>query len=301
MHGFSDHCNNYYNLFPSLAIRGITVYAFDQRGWGRSASAKSQRGDSGPTDTVLADIRSFLNHTVSRPGPHEDVRNSASTPLFLMGHSMGGAEVLFLSLLQSQPQPLPKLSGIVVGSPWIALHPSAQPSGFTIAAGKLASKVLPRRRLVQKLDPKNLCRDQQVCRDYEKDDLCHDTGTLQGLAGALQRAADLTTLAKGQSVHGMGLKNGLGIDQPELETVPIWIGHGTEDRITSCASSQAIFEKLDVEDKTLKLYEGAFHKLHAEPDGVAEEFADDVANWILARTNNGRQEDGGADEMRSKL
>lgn len=30
IHGFSDHCNNYPELFSTFAKRGIAVYAFDQ-------------------------------------------------------------------------------------------------------------------------------------------------------------------------------------------------------------------------------------------------------------------------------
>lgn len=214
---------------------------------------------------------------------------------------MGGAEVLLLSLLQSQPQPVPRISGILLESPYIALHPSAQPSTFTVTAGKLASKLLPKHQLLQKLESKHLCRDPQVCRDWVDDELCHDTGTLEGLSEMLQRAANLTTLSNGQNVQGFGLKTTIGIEQPGSESVPIWIGHGTEDMVTSCVSSQAIFNILDVKDKTLKLYDGAYHKLHAEPDGVAEEFANDVATWILERATSGRQETGDAEGVRSKL
>jgi acylglycerol lipase len=218
-----------------------------------------------------------------------------------MGHSMGGAEVLLLSLLQSQPQPIPPVSGLLLESPYIALHPSAQPTRFTVTAGKLASKIIPKQQLLQKLESKHLCRDQEVCRDWEADDLCHDTGTLQGLAGMLQRAADLTSLANGHTVQAIALKPGFGTNPPGSEPLPVWIGHGTEDRVTSCFLSQAIFDKLDVKDKTLKLYEGAYHKLHAEPDGVAGDFANDVVTWILERTNNAKQEEQGADDVRPKL
>ena len=31
VHGFSDHCNNYNDLFPRLAAQGVEVRAFDQR------------------------------------------------------------------------------------------------------------------------------------------------------------------------------------------------------------------------------------------------------------------------------
>ena len=264
-------------------------------------SKKEERGDSGPTSTVLADIRSFLNHVVSSPSPSVKAQSSESLPLFLMGHSMGGGEVLLLSLLQSQPQSIPRISGILLQAPYIALHPSAQPAKLTVLGGKLASKILPKHQLVQKLDSKYLCRHPQVCRDWENDGLCHDTGTFEGLAGMLQRAADLTATAKGQTVQGVGLRTVFGIDQPESGSVPIWISHGTEDRVTSCLLSQTMFDKLDVPDKTIKLYDGAYHKLHAEPDGLAEDFANDVATWVLERTSPESQETEDADDMRPRL
>jgi acylglycerol lipase len=219
--------------------------------------------------------------------------------LFLMGHSMGGAEVLLLSLHESQPQPIPRISGVLLESPHFTLHPDAQPNPFTVMAGKLASKVLPKRQLLQKLESKHMCRNPQVCRDWEVDELCHDTGTLEGLTGMLQRAADLTTFGSGRKVEGFGRRTVIGMDQSESESVPVWIGHGTEDRVTSCVTSQSVFDKLDVKDKTLKLYGGAYHKLHAEPEGVAEEFANDVANWILERRGAGRRVQG--DDVRPKL
>lgn len=213
---------------------------------------------------------------------------------------MGGAEVLLLSLLlqqQQQQQPAPNISGILLGSPYIALHPSAQPHAVTVFAGKLASKVLPKRQMLQKLQPAHICRDPQVCRDWEADELCHDTGTLEGLAGMLQRAADLTILAKGQTLRDVGKKPSFGAER----AVPVWIGHGTEDRVTSCSLSQAIFDRLEVEDKTLKLYEGAYHKLHAEPDGGADDFANDVATWILKRTELQNLDGPAGDEVKPKL
>jgi len=38
VHNFNDHIGRYWELFPTLASRGIAVYAFDQQGW---ASGKS--------------------------------------------------------------------------------------------------------------------------------------------------------------------------------------------------------------------------------------------------------------------
>ena len=56
IHGFSDHVGRYYGFFPSLAARGIAVHGLDQRGWGRSVRKPAERGLTGPTTQVLADM-----------------------------------------------------------------------------------------------------------------------------------------------------------------------------------------------------------------------------------------------------
>ncbi|EQL01004.1 Alpha/beta hydrolase [Ophiocordyceps sinensis CO18] len=38
VHGFSEHINRYNDFFPALAAQGIQVFAWDQRGWGRSVT-----------------------------------------------------------------------------------------------------------------------------------------------------------------------------------------------------------------------------------------------------------------------
>ena len=139
MHGFSDHINAYYTLFPTLADRNIQVYAFDQRGWGRSVQKVSQRGLTGPTSVVLDDIACILRRVL-------DIAQEQALPLFLMGHSMGGAEVLTFAA-RGPLDVRSRLRGYVAESPYLALHPDSQPSRFTVAAGKLVSKIAPRKKL----------------------------------------------------------------------------------------------------------------------------------------------------------
>ena len=91
----------------------------------------------------------------------------------------------------------------------------------------------------------------------------------------LQRAADLVTLSTKTAVPSLTAK----------VPCPVWLGHGDEDKLTSYAASKKVFDVLEAPegDKTFKNYEGAYHKLHAEPDGVGEEFERDVGDWIVAR------------------
>jgi acylglycerol lipase len=167
------------------------------------------------------------------------------------------------------------------------MHPDSQPSGFKVWAGKLAARIAPSRQLLQKFDSTYMSRDVQVRKDWEEDELCHDTGTLEGLAAMLTRAANLAALGEGKKVPGLKLDPGC----------PVWLGHGSEDRVTSFDASKRLFEKLKVEDKTFKTYNGAYHKLHAEPEGVKEEFVKDVGEWILAHLPG---QEGGTD-VKAKL
>lgn len=264
VHGFSDHCNFYGILFPSLARQGIKVYAFDQRGWGRSVKEPSQKGLTGPTSQVMQDITTLCESVLRR-------REEQDIPLFLMGHSMGGAEVLVYAATGPQ-EVVSKIRGFLVESPFIALHPSAKPWKATVVLGRLAGRLLPHRQMVQKLDATKLCRDTDVCNAWNADELCHDTGTLEGLAGMLDRAAELE---EGRVI----LRDGVG----EGGKTRLWVGHGSADAVCGYEACRKWYENAIIKDKEMRVYEGWYHKLHAEPGDDKVTFANDAANWVLDR------------------
>ena len=142
-----------------------------------------------------------------------------------------------------------QITGYLIESPWIALHPATQPSRALEVVGRLAARLVPRMQMVQKLEPRWISRDEEVCKAYMADELCHDTGTLEGLAGTLDRAAQLNNGV-------VELKDGEG----DSEKYSVWLGHGNEDRVTSFAASQRFMERLGVKDKEFKVYDGWYHK-----------------------------------------
>jgi len=84
LHGFAEHVGRYTHFHPKLAERGITVFTFDQRGFGNTGlnvekrSKGSQYGKTGWTDQ-MADIDWAITHASKEfPG----------LPVFLMGQSM---------------------------------------------------------------------------------------------------------------------------------------------------------------------------------------------------------------------
>ena len=87
IHGFAEHVGRYTHFHPLLAKHGIAIFAFDQRGFGKTAQDKdghkSKDSVYGKTswNEQMADIEWALGHAMEAfPG----------VPVFLMGHSMVG-------------------------------------------------------------------------------------------------------------------------------------------------------------------------------------------------------------------
>jgi acylglycerol lipase len=260
LHGFSDHCNCYPFLFPSLARQGIKVFSYDQRGWGRSVHDIKQRGVTGPNEQIMADITTFIKSLPS---------SESAIPLFLMGHSMGGGETIAYAATGPK-EVLSQIRGFLLEAPLIGLV--AKPWKATLVLGRLASKVMPHATMLQKLDASLMSRDPEVCKAWQEDELNHDTGTLEGLAAMMDRTGDI---GEGRMI----LQEGVG----EGGKTRLWISHGTGDKICDFQGSKRWLDNLQIEDKEFKEYDGWYHKLHAEPGDDKERFANDVAKWILDR------------------
>lgn len=237
------------------------------------------RGHFGSTTAVMADLHFFLQSLIP-------FTKESSVPLFLMGHSMGGMNVLYYALnpespyhhqQDSTPTTKVKVAGILSIAPLITVHPSSQPSKIVEYAGRIAKLLMPRMTMVQKLQPTWISKNPAVIDDLNNDKgvLFHNTGTLEGLAGMLDRGAWLNECYK-KTIREDYVYRG---DVP-----PLWVGHGTDDRITWFDSTKKLVEGLHfLEDTTFKEYKDASHKLMNESDGVGDAMTKDVTEWLEAR------------------
>lgn len=130
VHGFNDYSKSFENPAAYWADRGITTYAYDQRGFGQTENHGLWPG----VDSLVDDLR-MVTALVRREHP--------DTPLYLLGESMGGAVIM---VLMARPNS-PAVDGVILAAPavhgwqtmnlfyraglWLSAHiaPWATPSG----------------------------------------------------------------------------------------------------------------------------------------------------------------------------
>jgi alpha-beta hydrolase superfamily lysophospholipase len=100
LHGFNDYSNAFAGPAAFWASQGVTVYAFDQRGFGATAF----RGLWPGTDVLARDLKDVVT-AVRRQHP--------GRPLYLVGESMGAA----VTLVAMTDKTKPNVDGVVLAAP----------------------------------------------------------------------------------------------------------------------------------------------------------------------------------------
>lgn len=103
IHGMNDYSQAFALPGPWFAEQGYTLYAYDQRGFGRSPD----RGIWSSTETKIADLATLVSLVRAR---HPDV------PLHLIGISMGGA--VTMSALNAWPSLEVETATLVAPAVW---------------------------------------------------------------------------------------------------------------------------------------------------------------------------------------
>lgn len=98
----------------------------------------------------------------------------------------------------------------------------------------------------------------------------------------LQRESDLTTLSQSDKPAPDHLATRL--------PCPVFWAHGSKDMITSYTISKQLYDRLepynesDADAKTWKSFDGGYHQIHGEPDGMKEEYLRDIGEWVVKMT-----------------
>jgi alpha-beta hydrolase superfamily lysophospholipase len=240
-HGVNSHGGYYAWAAQQLVADGLAVYALDLHGRGLS---EGERFFTESIDDYLADVDALVTLAQARePG----------LPVFLLGHSAGGV-ISSVYTLEHQA----RLAGLICES--FAFQVAAP--DFALAIVKGLSHIAPHLHVLR-LKNEEFSRDPAVVAAMNADPLIHDEVQPTQTVAALVRADER-----------------LKQEFPRI-TLPVFILHGTADKVTNPKGSQFFYETAGSRDKTLKLYDGHVHDLLN--DLGRETVMADIRSWVAAR------------------
>ena len=240
-HGVNSHSGYYPWAAEQLVAGDLAVYALDLRGRGKSDGERFYIDSIGD---YLSDVDAVVKLAKSRePG----------LPLFLLGHSAGGV-ISCVYTLEHQSE----LAGLICES--FAFQVAAP--DFALAVVKGLSHIAPHAHVLR-LKNEEFSRDPRVVQAMNEDPLIeHETQPTKTVAELVRADERLT-------------------EEFRLITLPVFILHGTADKVTRPGGSQLFYDSAGSTDKTLKLYEGHAHDLLNDID--KDVVIADIRRWIADR------------------
>jgi alpha-beta hydrolase superfamily lysophospholipase len=240
VHGINEHGGRYARLAEDLTPRGYAVYALDLRGHGRS---QGDRTMVRVFDDYLDDVEVMLERVALRqPGQ----------PLFLFGHSMGGAIAAWLAITRA-----PKIRGLILSAPAVLIAGGVFPVLRRLAA--LASRLWPSLRLTR-MGCRFISRDPAVVEAFRNDPLVFH-GRFP-----IRTGAEILRIAKCIQAEAHRI------------TLPLLVLHGTGDFVTDPRGSRLLVHRAASTSKTLRLYAGFYHEVLSEPE--RDQVVADLVAWL---------------------
>lgn len=241
IHGFNSHSGYYQWVAQQLVADGLAAYALDLRGRGKS---DGERFYVTSFRDYVKDVTEFIDRARQQ---------HTGLPLFVLGHSAGGV-VSCMYTLEHQDE----LAGLICES--FAFQVPAP--DFALAVFKGLSHVAPHAHVLR-LKNEDFSRDPKVVEAMNSDPLiAHETQPTQTLAEMVRADEHLKT------------------SFPQF-TLPLLILHGTRDKATKPSGSQLFYNMAGSDDRTLKIYEGAYHDLLNDTE--KEIVMGDIRAWINER------------------
>lgn len=172
-HGLGEHSGRYEELAQDLTRAGLSTYALDHRGHGRS---EGRRGHVRRFANYVQDLEKFRRRAVGAVGPE--------VPVFFLGHSLGG--LILIRYLQEYPA-VPT-AGAVISAPLLGL--AVDVPRWKERLARFLSYTIPALPMSTRLPPDYLSHDRQVVEAYKRDTLVHDRITPRAYV-EVQRAIDI--------------------------------------------------------------------------------------------------------------
>lgn len=246
VHGYAEHSGRYDELVRILEENDFAAHRFDLRGHGHSGGV---RAHIGRFDEYIDDMRAVLGHV--------NERRHDTSPLFVLGHSLGG--LISLEYCRRSPE---AIRGVVVSSPF--LHPAFEVLAAKRFLAKGASIVAPALRFDNTLEPEWLSTDEEIVQEYQADPL-------------VQRTTTPRWFIEVEAAQKMLVRRA-----PEV-TTPLLMLLGEDDKVADHTLARTVFDRLGSADKDLQIYAGLRHEVFNERN--RHRVFRDVVGWLKRRSD----------------
>lgn len=244
MHGLGAHSGWFIDMGNELAARGLSVYAVDHRGFGRSEGLP---GHIERATTYIEDLATVIKNLRAR-----HTNETASARLFILGHSMGG---IFAAHLAERHSDI--VDGVLFLNPWV--QDSAKVTlGMTLGifgGGLLRSK----HRWRTPGGSEYMTTNTEAIAMLEADPYWRRELTANFLLEIFRLRLQVLKLA------------------PRI-TCPALVMQAERDRSVVPEASRKLYNALGSQDKTWKLYPGYAHDSELEID--RSQLDNDIIAWL---------------------
>jgi len=244
VHGIAEHSGRYSEVAKFFNERHCSVHSFDLRGHGKSEGAPI-----------------FISKFTHMADDMEHWMNSVydnSKPSFFFAHSLG-ALVCAHYLLLKKPN-LSGLKGVMFTAPAFMISKDLAPILQKLAP--VIGTLLPKMETVG-LDGIYVSKDQAVVKAYQQDPLVYHGKSHARTGWEVMKAMKWVQSKASEFQY------------------PLYLGHGTVDKLTELEGSKLFFKNVGSSDKTFKIYEGLYHEIFNEPE--KEIVYKDLDAWIATR------------------
>jgi alpha-beta hydrolase superfamily lysophospholipase len=240
VHGLNEHSGRYDYFSNFFVNEGFAVYSMDLVGHGKS-------------DGTRAFVKDFVNYIDDINLYLDKIKQlQPGSPIFLIGHSMGG--LIGALLLIDYPD---QFAGAVLSGSIVQVPDDVSP--LFISLGKFVSLVLPKLGLL-KIDLSGLSRNPDVVQAYKDDPLVNSGKFTARVSAEMNKSFDRV------AVEGSRIKS------------PVLILHGGSDRIVNPACSHFLYALVSSDIKKLIIYDSFYHEIYNDPGH--EQVFEDVSSWI---------------------
>jgi alpha-beta hydrolase superfamily lysophospholipase len=244
VHGLGEHAWRYDHVAQRLNDWGFAVRGYDQYGHGESMGP---RGALPSADRLLSDLAEVVDESRERM--------NASTPLIVLGHSMGALVAGRFVSLATRP-----VQALIMSSP--ALDPGLNILQKVMLA--ILPRVAPDARVGNGLDPAFISHDPAVVAAYKADPLVHDR-----ISGRLA----VFIAENGASV----------IASAPAWDVPTLLLYAGDDKLVNPAGSRAFAKAAPKDMVSSRCFENLYHEIFNEKAADREPVFSELKRWLDAR------------------